>query len=231
MPAGDAFPMAQAAADAKTLESVLVYSDTFTPGLPDVARGAHAVAFLAYQFASLAAALVLDTATCPDGRAPTAFRWNASSRPDERRILLGASLVSWHGPAQLAALLGAWLAPWIAELNRRTGLKADAQWLLAADSIAAAVLDVGRRLDKEAEACAIGRAVLADPDQPLFSPRTNYVLITAASGGDGRLYVERAGCCLAYRAPGSVLCDSCGLHPPRVRRARLTAHFDRLPKV
>ncbi|MFP5078126.1 (2Fe-2S)-binding protein [Rhizobium sp. YIM 134829] len=220
--------LATAAQDPGLLGPLLALPEAVAPGLPLKARGAHAIAFLSYQLAGILALLALDARL---GAAPEAdaagLLW---AEGDERKLHLRlARLVPISDMAEVGERLAGWAAPFIIAIEGETGLAATAQWKLVADSLALAFLESGRALGMESEGREAGLAILNDVRSLLFSPKTGFVRIIGQGDGRAHYFLERAGCCLAYQAPGGGLCDNCGLHPPATRRQRLAAHVKHEP--
>ncbi|WEX86145.1 ferric iron reductase [Sinorhizobium garamanticum] len=219
------------------VETCLSYQERFGAGMDDKVRAAHLIAFYSHQLSLAAAAIYLCSGRVPD---VAGLRFEQHARPlkggvvDARRFhfYMGLRQVSASDPEDADALFHdlfvAHLKPVIALLKRRCGLSLRAQWRLAADSVAGAFLEVGRRRGTEAEAIAQALAIVRRSGSPLHSDALCYEMIeVAAAGGKNlsRIYRMRGGCCLYYRTDGGSYCDSCVLLEPDARRERLRAHL------
>ncbi|MEY9196690.1 ferric iron reductase [Sinorhizobium sp. CCBAU 05631] len=221
------------------LETCLAYQDRFASGMDDKIRAAHLVAFYSHQLSLAAGAIYLVSGLVPvvaglrfetylrarDGRSLVAGRFHflvdlprseSEIEPDEPTRRFHDAFV-------------AHLKPVIALLKRRCGLSARAQWRLAADSLAGAFLEIGRRRQREDRATGQALAIVKRAHSPLVSRQLHYEKIEAASGSGGELrsrtYRIRGGCCLFYRAEGGSFCDTCVLLEPELRREMLRAHL------
>ncbi|MDK1375019.1 MULTISPECIES: ferric iron reductase [unclassified Sinorhizobium] len=219
------------------LETCLAYQDRFAAGMDDKVRAAHLIAFYSHQLSLAATAIYL---CC--GRVPhvTGLRFEHYVHPRKAgavdagrfHFCMGLSDVSGSDRGDAEKLFHdrfvAHLKPVIAHLKRRCGLSLRAQWRLAADSLAGAFLEVGRRRGTEEEAIAQALAIVKRPGSPLHSEALCYerIDVAAADGKDlSRTYRRRGGCCLYYRTDGGSYCDSCVLLDPEARRERLRAHL------
>ncbi|MBP1883424.1 IucA/IucC family C-terminal-domain containing protein [Sinorhizobium mexicanum] len=230
-------PSAFWAEGSRDLETCLAYQDRFAAGMDDKVRAAHLIAFYSHQLSLAATAIYL---CC--GRVPhvTGLRFEHYVRPREAgavdagrfHFCMRLKEVSSSEPEDADRLFHdlfvAHLKPVIAHLKRRCGLSLRAQWRLAADGLAGAFLEVGRRRGTEAEAIAQALAIVKRAGSPLHSEALCYetIGVAAADGTDlSRTYRIRGGCCLYYRTDGGSYCDSCVLLDPEARRERLRAHL------
>lgn len=219
------------------VEACLSYQERFGAGMDNKVRAAHLIAFYSYQLSLAAAAIYLCSGRVPD---VAGLRFEHYARPlkagavDAGRFHFRMRLkeVSGGEPGVAGSLLHdlfvAHLRPVIACLKQRCGLSLRAQWRLAADSVAGAFLEFGRRREMEAEAIAQALAIVKRAGSPLHSEALRYerIEVAAAHGKDlSRTYRMRGGCCLYYRTDGGSYCDSCVLLEPDARRERLRAHL------
>ncbi|OAP47469.1 hypothetical protein ATC00_22720 [Sinorhizobium americanum] len=221
------------------LEACLAYQDRFASGMDDKVRAAHLVAFYSHQLSLAAGAIYLVSGVVPvvaglrfetylrehDGRTLAAGRFHflvdlprseSEIEPDEPARRFHDAFV-------------AHLKPVIALLKRRCSLSARAQWRLAADGLAGAFLEIGRRRQREDSATEQALTIVKRAHSPLASRQLHYERIEAACGSGRELrsktYRIRGGCCLFYRAEGGSYCDTCVLLEPELRRERLRAHL------
>ncbi|WFU46515.1 IucA/IucC family C-terminal-domain containing protein [Sinorhizobium terangae] len=219
------------------VETCLSYQERFGAGMDNKVRAAHLIAFYSHQLSLAAAAIYLYSGRIPD---VTGLRFEHYAPPlkagavDARRFhfCMQLSEVSASDPGDPERLFHnrfvAHLRPVIALLKRRCGLSLRAQWRLAADSLAGAFLEVGRRCGTEEEAIAQALAIVKRAGSPLHSEALCYERIKATGEGGkelSRTYRMRGGCCLYYRTDGGSYCDSCVLLEPEARRERLRAHL------
>jgi hypothetical protein len=229
---------AEASAD---LETVLAYQDHFASGMDDKIRAAHLIAFYSHQFGLAAGAIYLVGGVVPEVRG---LRFESQQR------LMGGRMVEagrFHFLAGLPRVADgaapmdadgvfhdgfiAQLKPVITLVELRCGLSSRAQWRLAADGLAGAFLEIGRRRGAEADAMERALAIVKRVGSPLYSRELCYERIDAAPDcGPGeealsRTYRMRGGCCLFYRSNGGSYCDTCVLLEPELRRERLRARL------
>ncbi|WP_223843361.1 ferric iron reductase [Sinorhizobium fredii] len=225
--------------EAENLETCLTYQDRFASGMDDKVRAAHLIAFYSHQLSLAAGAIHLASGLVP---IVAALRFETFSRPLNGRTLTAGrfhflvELPQSESEMEREALdqrlhdgFVAHIKPVIAFLKRRCGLSARAQWRLAADSLAGAFLEIGRRRQEEDKAIEQALAIVNHAHSPLASRQLHYERIEVACGGGGevrsRTYRIRGGCCLFYRAGGGSYCDTCVLLEPELRRDRLRAHL------
>ncbi|WP_234782031.1 (2Fe-2S)-binding protein [Sinorhizobium saheli] len=239
LPAGfrsaDAF-WAEASAD---IETCLAYQDRFAAGMDDKIRAAHLIAFYSHQFSLAAGALHL-----LEGRVPalTGLRFEGCRRAAGGRIVeasrfhflfelgkAGGEASEKNAAAFFHDAFVAHMKPVIALLKRRCGLSSRAQWRLAADGLAGAFLEIGRRRGGEEGAMERALAIVKRDGSPLFSPELRYEKIETNCGMEeealSRTYRMRGGCCLFYRSDGGSYCDTCVLLEPELQRERLRARL------
>ncbi|WP_156528617.1 ferric iron reductase [Sinorhizobium glycinis] len=225
--------------ESANVETCLAYQDRFASGMDDKVRAAHLIAFYSHQFSLAAGAISLASGLVPivsglrfetysrpcDGRTLTAGRFHflVELSPGESEMEREAWAKSFHDA------FVAHLKPVISILKRRCGLSVRAQWRLAADSLAGAFLEIGRRRGEEETAIEHALGIVKRAHSPLASRQLHYERITVFSSGGGevrsRTYRIRGGCCLFYRADGGSYCDTCVLLEPELRRERLRAHL------
>ncbi len=221
--------------DSANVETCLAYQDRFASGMDDKIRAAHLIAFYSHQLSLAVGAIYLASGLVPivsglrfetysrplDGRTLAAGRFHFLVEPGESGMERAALDKSYHDT------FVAHLKPVIALVKRRCGLSARAQWRLAADSLAGAFLEIGRRREEEDMAIEHALAIVKRAHSPLVSRELHYETIDAASSGGevvrSRTYRIRGGCCLFYRADGGSYCDTCVLLKPELRRDRLRA--------
>jgi hypothetical protein len=221
------------------IETCLAYQDRFASGMDDKIRAAHLIAFYSHQFSLAAGAIYLTTGLVP---IVPGLRFETYSRAlDGRTLEVGrfhflVELPSGEGEMEREErdksfhdAFVAHLRPVIAVVKRRCGLSTRAQWRLAADGLAGAFLEIGRRRREEEMAIEQALAIVKRAHSPLASRELHYERIdVACNGGEGlrsRTYRIRGGCCLFYRAEGGSYCDTCVLLKPQLRRDRLRAHL------
>ncbi|MDK1387130.1 ferric iron reductase [Sinorhizobium sp. 8-89] len=219
------------------VETCLAYQERFATGMDNKVRAAHLIAFYSHQLSLAAAAIYLCSGLVPDVKH---LRFEHYARPLEAgaveagrfRFCMALKEVAGCAPDDANELFHdlfvAHLKPIIALVKRRCGLSARAQWRLAADSMAGAFLEAGRRRGMEAEVIAQALAIVKRVGSPLNSEALCYekIEVAAACGNDlSRTYRMRGGCCLYYRTDGGSYCDSCVLLEPEARRERLRAHL------
>jgi hypothetical protein len=226
---------AEASAD---VDACLAYQDRFASGMDDKIRAAHLIAFYSHQFSLAAGAIYLS-----GGVVPKVSGLRFESYP---RSVAGGTLEAgrFHflveAPQSVGEVAGeardrrfhdffiAHLKRVIALVKRHCGLSSRAQWRLAADGLAGAFLEIGRRQGQEEAAIERALAIVKRGGSPLFSPELHYEEIDAVvEGGEAlsRTYRIRGGCCLYYRTDGGGFCDTCVLLDPGLRRERLRAHL------
>ncbi|WP_240545160.1 IucA/IucC family C-terminal-domain containing protein [Sinorhizobium fredii] len=217
--------------DAANVETCLAYQDRFASGMDDKVRAAHLIAFYSHQLSLVAGAIYLasglvasvsglrfETYLRPfDGRTLAAGRFHffVKLSPGENK---GEAARSFHD------VFVAQLKPVIALVKQRCGLSARAQWRLAADGLAGAFLEIGRRRGEEDAATEQALAIVKRAHSPLASPELHFEKIVAEAP-HARTYRMRGGCCLYYRTDAGDFCDACVLLDPEVRRERLRAHL------
>ncbi|WP_283999247.1 IucA/IucC family C-terminal-domain containing protein [Sinorhizobium sp. 8-89] len=229
-------PSAFWAEGSPNVETCLAYQERFAAGMDNKVRAAHLIALYSHQLSLAAAAIYLCGSLIPDVKH---LRFEHYARPLEAGVVEAGRFRFCMTLKEVAGcvpddpdelfhdLFVAHLKPIIALLKWRCGLSARAQWRLAADSMAGAFLEVGRRRGMEAEAIAQALAIVKRVGSPLSSEALCYEKIEAAVGEKGftRTYRMRGGCCLYYRTDGGSYCDSCVLLEPETRRERLRAHL------
>ncbi|MCG5477321.1 MAG: (2Fe-2S)-binding protein [Sinorhizobium fredii] len=216
------------------LETCLAYQDRFAAGMDDKIRAAHLIAFYSHQFSLAAGAIYLASGLVPR---ISGLRFETYLRPFDGRPLAAGRFhffvelppsESKRGPGEAARSFHdafvAHLKPVIALVKKRCGLSARAQWRLAADSLAGAFLEIGRRRGEEDTATEQALAIVKRAHSPLASPELHFEEIIAEAP-HSRTYRMRGGCCLYYRTDGGDFCDTCVLLDPEVRRERLRAHL------
>lgn len=220
--------------EAANVETCLAYQDRFAAGMDDKIRAAHLIAFYSHQFSLAAGAIYLASGLVPS---VSGLRFEAYSRSFDGRTLAAGrfhflvELPSGDSPMEPGGSdqsfhdrVVAHLKPVIALVKRRCGLSARAQWRLAADSLAGAFLEIGRRRGEEDTATEQALAIVKRARSPLTSPELHFEKIVAEAL-HSRTYRMRGGCCLYYRTDGGDYCDTCVLLDPEVRRERLRAHL------
>ncbi|WEX76454.1 ferric iron reductase [Sinorhizobium numidicum] len=224
-----------------SVEACLAYQNRFASGMDDKVRAAHLIAFYSHQLSLVTVTVFLATGLVPE---LAGLRFESYLRPVGERTLEASRFHFLVELPQIAAgarpeeagsrfrdVFVAQLKPVITLLSRRCGLSVRAQWRLAADSLAGAFLEIGRRQGKEAEAIAHALAIVKHQGSPLFTRELHYEEIDAAvpcNDGERALsqtYRMRGGCCLYYRTDAGSYCDSCVLLRPEIRRERLRAHL------
>ncbi|XEN31554.1 hypothetical protein M728_002151 [Ensifer sp. WSM1721] len=229
---------AEASAD---LETVLAYQERFASGMDDKIRAAHLIAFYSHQFSLAAGAIYLVGGVVPevtDLRFESHQRLVGGRKVEAGRFHFLARLPRAADEAAFTDADGvfhdsfiAQLKPVIALIERRCGLSSRAQWRLAADGLAGAFLEIGRRRGAEADAMERALAIVKRVGSPLYSRELCYERVDATQGcGSGeealsRTYRMRGGCCLYYRSDGGSYCDTCVLLEPELRRERLRARL------
>lgn len=228
---------AQGSADA---EACLAYQDRFASGMDDKIRAAHLISFYSHQLSLATGAIYLAGGLVSD---VSGLRFETYSRSVAGRTLEAGRFHFLVEALQCAGDEADWrfhdafvahLKPVIALIRRRCGLSSRAQWRLAADGLAGAFLDIGRRRGEEASAVERALAIVKRQGSPLFSRELHYEEISATVTGGGersRLYRIRGACCLYYRSDGGGFCDTCVLLGPELRRERLRAHLLELARM
>ncbi|MCA1439682.1 ferric iron reductase [Ensifer sp. IC4062] len=219
------------------VEACLAYQNRFGAGMDDKVQAAHLIAFYSHQLSLAAAAVYLCSGRVAD---VAGLRFEHYARPLKAGAVDAGRFHFYMGPIDVSGsdpenadelfhnIFVAHLKPVIALLKRRCGLSLRAQWRLAADSLAGAFLEVGRRRGTEAEAIAQALAIVQRAGSPLCSEKLCYETIeaTAEDGKElSRMYRMRSGCCLYYRTDGGSYCDSCVLLERETRRERLRTHL------
>lgn len=217
------------------VESCLAYQDRLASGMDDKIRAAHLIAFYSHQLCLAAGAIYLADGAVP---AVSGLRFESYVRTGGREVeagrfhfLIEVPTVGYMaGEERERRFHDAFvrhMKPIIALLKRRCGLSSRAQWRLAADGLAGAFLELGRRRDQEAAAIERALGIVKREGSPLSSPELHYEKVNAEAHGRAlfRTYRIRSGCCLYYRTEGGGFCDTCVLLEPETRRERLRAHL------
>ncbi|WP_156387050.1 MULTISPECIES: ferric iron reductase [unclassified Rhizobium] len=218
-----------ATAWAEWLDDWLAYQKNFGTGPDERIQAAHLMTFYAHHLGAVAGHLFLASGDVVD-LSPESLhvRFEAfdpmEGRPEAARRFHFRSLHS-AAPGSEDALhdnLVHSLLPAVEVLGRRCGLSAGSLRRLASDGIFGAFVDVGRALNEEDRATAVGLAIVEKQGSPFRSgaPRLERIV---GCDGEERVYRIRSGCCLAYRAGEGRHCDVCVLLSPEERRRRLAA--------
>lgn len=126
----------------------------------------------------------------------------------------------------LRTMLEDHLRPLIMALRERTRFGRDAQWRIAGDSIAAAFLEIGKRLGDPAKAVAEALAILKQPGSPFRNRQLDFLTLAIPGPRSDTPVIEeifrlRGGCCRLYRLGGGALCPTCVLADPQWQRDEL----------
>ena len=118
-------------------------------------------------------------------------------------------------PYLLRSMLEEHIGPLIAALKERSRFGRDAQWRIAGDSIAAAFLEIGKRLGEPQRAAGEALAVLKQEGSPFCNRQLEFITL-AVPGAQPDAPIEetfrlRGGCCRLYRLEGGTLCPTCVL--------------------
>lgn len=218
------------------VESCLAYQDRFASGMDDKIRAAHLIAFYSHQLGLAAGAIYLADGAVPavSGLRFERYVWTDSGREVEAgrfhfliEVPAAGARADEEGARRFHDAFVGHMKRIVALLKRRCGLSSRAQWRLAADGLAGAFLEIGRRRDQEAAAIERALAIVKREGSPLLSPELHYEEVNVAAHGSAlsRSYRMRSGCCLYYRTEGGDFCDTCVLLRPETRRERLRAHL------
>lgn len=220
-----------AAMDERFLTSLLGYSDQFAKELTAKSSGAHAAAVLSFQLGKVLAILALAVKLRPSLEADgSSIGWRLSSSSCGAVIDLHlARLVPVANTSDVALVLHGWLQPFVVSIAAKTGIEPIMLWRLVADSVALAFEAAGVAVGNGAQGRAAGLALVRDKRALFYSPDTDFICMSGSGSEQDRYFLRRAGCCLAYQAPGGSVCDNCGLLPTAVQRKRLAAFVDALP--
>ncbi|NPD17427.1 (2Fe-2S)-binding protein [Xinfangfangia sp. D13-10-4-6] len=112
------------------------------------------------------------------------------------------------------------LGPLIERLSGVTRLPRRALWRLAADTIAAAFLEEGRALGREAEARGLALQIIREGASPLSNPQVGFFTLSVPDDTGGEFaytFRARGGCCRYYTVEGGGLCKTCVLKPRAAR--------------
>lgn len=224
-------PFEDAAADERIVASLLGHPDRFEERLTPKARGAHAVAILSFQLAKVLAILALaNKCEPPLDTYVASIEWRNCNSADGPHIKLHlAMLIPIVEPSNAALILNGWMQPFVFSIAETTGLEPTMQWRLVADSVALAFQQMGDAVGREYEGRKAGLAIVRDERALFHSLDTDFICMSRSGSEQDRYFLRRAGCCLAYQAPGGTVCDNCGLFPTAVQKKRLAAFVDALP--
>lgn len=158
-------------------------------------------------------------------------RWAVDPRPAATTLHMrrdglpsGArsSAVAGQSADEVGAALGEAVAAYIDALADVAPLRVRAAWAIAVDTVAGALLRAGTTIGEADAAAALARPILSAAAEtagvPLPAPR--FVAFP------GMTFVQRASCCLLYRAPDQPMCTSCPGRRPE-ERAEDLAQFAR----
>jgi hypothetical protein len=153
------------------------------------------------------------------------------------RVRLAVSSTEAFGPLvgdrRRRALLDHLHETLIVQLRDETGLSLGALRRLVADGLAAAWLDVGKRLGCAEAAMADILALIKHRDSALYNSKTGFVSVSVAHPSRPDLppacdwYRARGGCCRYYTTPASAgsYCTTCVLRSPASRDQRLADYL------
>ena len=126
---------------------------------------------------------------------------------------LPCASVASAGRNDLAGDLRDSLAAVIAAVAEAGRMRERPLWALATDSLANALLALGRAVGDVPAVTAVAAPLAAAVGRPLPPPRYTDVA--------GARFVRRASCCLVLELPGQPMCTSCPRRPPAERQALL----------
>ncbi|MDI7863493.1 ferric iron reductase [Rhizobiaceae bacterium n13] len=126
--------------------------------------------------------------------------------------------------ALLQQILEDHLRPLVMALRQISSFGRDAQWRIAGDSVAAAFLEIGRRLGETERATAEALAILRQPGSAFRNKQLDFVTLRVATPDAGVIeetFRLRGGCCRLYKLDGGSLCPTCVLAEPQWREEQL----------
>lgn len=94
------------------------------------------------------------------------------------------------------------------------------------DRLASAVVWLAEMLDDDDLARREVPAMVA-----LLNSKSRTGLVEIEHDGRSRIFLQRGGCCLTYRLPGSEMCDTCRLRPAAERETLLRAYLSSDPQT
>ena len=133
-------------------------------------------------------------------------------------------------PIPLAKNIERLLAPLVDLLAAETGLGKAALWRLVADSLAIALLSVGRQKREEERIIEFGRQMLRSKSTKLFNKQTDFEWVSLPERPDiGDWMRVRGGCCRHYtlERKDADYCTTCVLRSADSRRERYQDYLRR----
>lgn len=202
------------------------YAETY-PGLDQRGQGAFVVGRMSWVLATTLAACDLALGAVP--KLTAASVW-LNGESDRLRFRLPDIDMTPSSTDELRLLLVTLMTPFIEPIRQRCRLSKAAQWRLVADSVAAAWLLTGRRLNQEESAKLRALTILHEQPSELTNRQTGFTDVAVwEPDQSGQLkkhqqtYRTRGGCCRVYTSESHGYCSTCIHVKQDERHQRLSA--------